>query len=51
MPPYSRDPSRGSAGVGFLALGPYFKIRQVSRDHVGVALTSNDTQIQSIDKL
>ena len=36
---YSRDPSRCSAGVSFLAFGLYLKNRNLNRNFVRVALT------------
>ena len=39
MPPYSRDPNRGPAGVSFLLFGPYFKSKDPSTILIGDALT------------
>ena len=39
MPLYSRDPSRGSVGVDFLAFNLYFKNRDPNGDFAGVALS------------
>ena len=47
VPPYYRDPSRDTAGVGFLALSPYFKIRDPSRVTAGVALRNGTIGLSS----